>query len=95
MGKTIKNNTTSEKSGPDAKGVSGSDKLGVHLAQTAWRVALPFLLFSIGGIMLDRKLETEPIFSLLGLVLAVASVSVVVYKYVNKNFPGTFGGSSK
>lgn len=95
MGKTIEKNTTSDKSGPDTNGVSGSVGLGVHLAQTAWRVALPFLLFSIGGIMLDRKLETEPIFTLVGLIFAVASVSVVIYKYVDKHFPDTFGGSDK
>lgn len=92
MGKKTVKNTTSKRNGPDARNVADSGKLGVHLAQTAWRVAVPFLLFSIGGIMLDKNLDTEPIFSLLGLLLAVASVTAVVYKYVDKHFPDTFGG---
>lgn len=95
MGKTEGHKTTSIKDGPDANKASDSDKFGVHLAQTAWRVAVPFLLFTIGGIMLDRKLDTEPLFSLLGLGFALVSVSVIVYKYVDKHYPGTFGGSDK
>ncbi len=92
MGKSKGKNTTSNKSGPDTENVSDSARLGFHLAQTAWRVAVPFLLFSIGGIMLDRALDTEPVFSLLGLVLAILAVTAVVYSYVKKHFPETFGG---
>jgi len=95
MGKKTVENTTSKTSGPDTKNVSDSDKLGMHLAQIAWRVAVPFLLFSIGGIKLDKNFDTEPILSLLGLLLAVVSVTVVVYKYVDKHFPDTFGGSKQ
>jgi len=91
-GKTTVKSTTPKINGPDAENASESDKLGVHLAQTAWRVAVPFLLFSIGGIMLDEKFGTEPILSLVGFALAVISVTVVVYKYVDKHFPDTFGG---
>ena len=95
MGKIEAHKTTSIKDGPDANKASDSDQLGVHLAQTAWRVAVPFLLFTIGGIMLDRKLGTEPLYSMLGLAAALLSVSVIVYKYVDRHYPGTFGGSDK
>lgn len=92
MGKSKGKNTTSANGGPDTKNVSDSPRLGFHLAQTAWRVALPFLLFSIGGIMLDRTLDTEPLFSLIGLGLAILAVTAVIYSYVKKHFPETFGG---
>ncbi len=96
MGKTTKDtSTTSAKDGPSTMNAPTSDKFGVHLAQMAWRVALSFLSFSVGGIFLDRSLNSEPAFSLIGFALAIMSTTAVVYIYVKKNFPETFGGSGE
>lgn len=62
----------------------------IHFAETAWRVAVPFLLFSLGGIWADNRFDTSPLFSVIGVFVALAAVAAVVYKYVNTYFPGTF-----
>lgn len=62
------------------------------MAEMAWRVALPFMLFSLGGIQLDKKLDTAPLYSLIGVALALITVGFVVYRYVEAKFPGTFRG---
>mgnify|MGYP005733968167 CR=1 FL=1 len=87
---------SSKKEDPQpASAQNKGDKLGVHLAETAWRVAVPFLVFSLGGIWLDEALESEPMFTMIGIALALVSVFVVMYKYVSKHFPDTFGGGKK
>ncbi|MCA9388282.1 AtpZ/AtpI family protein [Candidatus Berkelbacteria bacterium] len=45
-------------------------------------IALPAAVFAFGGAYLDKKLETTPLFILLGLGLAVLSSVVWVYKFV-------------
>jgi len=94
MGKS--DNTNSTQNGePEFSVVASNTKkpkkdLGVHIAETAWRVAAPFFIFSLGGIWLDSRFDTDPLYSVIGVFVALAAVTVVVYKYVNKNFPETF-----
>ena len=93
MGKNLNANTTQSKeptSSVSASGTPAERGMGIHLAETAWRVAVPFFIFSLGGIWADRQLDTEPLFSVIGVFVALASVAAVVYKYVNTYFPGTF-----
>ena len=94
MGKRANSNTTPGKEPINSSHVSGAEKketgLGAHLAETAWRVALPFFIFSLGGIWADSQFDTDPLFSVIGVFVALASVAAVVYKYVSSNFPETF-----
>lgn len=93
MGKSLKSNATQHREPKASAGSSNSPAekgLGTHLAETAWRVAVPFLLFSLGGIWADDKFDTEPLFSIIGVFVALASVAAIVYKYVNSHFPDTF-----
>ena len=83
--KTTQNDEPGAKRGPEIS-------LSTHLAETAWRVAVPFLVFSLGGIQLDKALETEPIFSRIGVFVALAAVAAVVKRYVERNFPESFKG---
>lgn len=69
--------------------------VGVHLAETAWRIAVPFFVLMLGGVWIDSALEKSPIFTLLGTVLAVIVDAVIVYRYVDKNFPETFKKQGK
>ena len=83
--------TTDATEAPATAGVPASDiSMATHFVETAWRVALPFLVLNIGGIFLDRGLETEPVFSVIGFFLSLIIVSVVVYRYVKKHFPESF-----
>lgn len=43
-------------------------------------IIIPILIFGIGGVLLDKYLETFPIFVLVGFFLAMASGLLIVYK---------------
>ena len=62
----------------------------VHLLNVSWMVATPFIVFVFGGIFLDNRLETNPLYTMIGLAFAVALMTRVVYIYVEKHYPGTF-----
>lgn len=67
-------------------------KLPLHLGEVTWRVALPILLLTIGGNKLDQRLNTLPIFSITGLLLSLVFATLLIYRYIKENFPGSFGG---
>lgn len=94
MGK-LQDKSPTSKSKPSVQDGSSSMPLSKGLAETAWRVAVPFLVFSLGGIWLDDKLQSSPVFTLIGLVLALAGVGIVVRRFVNKNYPETFEKKDK
>lgn len=43
-------------------------------------IIIPILVFGIGGVLLDKYLDTFPIFVLIGFFLAMASGLFIVYK---------------
>lgn len=43
-------------------------------------IIIPILIFGIGGVLLDKYLDTFPIFVLVGFFLAMASGLLIVYK---------------
>lgn len=98
-----KSNTSTQSSEPrkvrvskkSSKSSEPKRQFGVHMAETAWRVAVPFLLFVLGGTAIDKTLGTMPVFTLIGLVVAVLAMSLAVYKYVNHHFPETFERNDK
>lgn len=91
-----KQNTTksTHKSEPQSSAVSKVPSFPVAMAEMSWRIAIPFMGLILGGNYLDSKFDTEPTLTVLGVLLAVAAVSAIVYRYVNDNFPGTFGGDA-
>lgn len=91
MGKDTRKKSTQVKE-PKKKAVSEVPNFSSAIIELSWRIAIPFMLLSLGGVKLDEKLGTEPAYSITGVFLAVLAVAVVVYKYVSTNFPGTFGG---
>ena len=60
------------------------------MAEMSWQIAIPFMLFALGGNWLDKQLDSEPVFTIVGLLLAVVSVSLIVRKLVDKHYPNTF-----
>ena len=61
--------------------------LAVQLLDITWRVAIPILVLSLLGASLDRRLHTKPILTLVGLLLAIATSSFLVYKQIKLAFP--------
>ena len=97
MGTKQKKSKDADQAPRDISGSSAStpDKMGVHMAETAWRVAVPFFIFSLGGIWLDNIFDTLPLFSVVGVFVALGVISYIVLKYVKEHFPETFNGGDK
>ena len=65
-------------------------KFGTVMAEMAWQVAIPFMAFTLGGNWIDGQNDTEPLFTLIGLFLGIASVTLIVRKLIEKHYPDTF-----
>lgn len=65
------------------------------LSSMAWQVALTLVGLSVGGIYLDKFLDTRPLFSVIGVLLGVASAMLITFKITEKHFPNTFTRSKK
>lgn len=91
MGKTKSEHfKQSQSSGSHLSAPQKTDgNLTLHLADAAWRVAVPLLGLSLVGIWLDRRYETEPLFSLGGLFLGIAMAVLAMYRLLQVHFPET------
>ena len=67
-------------------------RLPQHLGEVTWRVAIPILVLTIGGIRLDQHFGLNPLLSVTGLLLSLAFATLLIYRYIKENFPGMFGG---
>lgn len=45
-------------------------------------IALPLVILALGGRLLDRHLNTSPLFLLLGIFLSLISSTLAIYRYV-------------
>ncbi|MBP9718271.1 AtpZ/AtpI family protein [Candidatus Gracilibacteria bacterium] len=45
-------------------------------------IAIPIVLFGLGGALLDRKLGTSPLFLLIGVVLSIVITSIGIYRKI-------------
>lgn len=94
MGKTNNPKTTQDNE-PPVSDVSKVPSFPSAIAELSWKIALPFLVISLLGIKADEQFNTEPTFSLLGVLLSIIIISIVVYKFVKTNYPDTFTRSKK
>lgn len=62
------------------------------LIQTSWRLAVSILGFSFLGIWLDGTFDTKPVLSIIGITLGLVVSFVSVKRYIESEYPGTFGG---
>ncbi|HEU4913871.1 MAG TPA: AtpZ/AtpI family protein [Candidatus Saccharimonadales bacterium] len=68
---------------PTTKSVSGKAHLSLRtvaldLLDTAWRIAVPVVLFAGAGIFIDRKADSAPWFTLLGTVLGFVAAGYLL-----------------
>lgn len=64
---------------PNAENGSAIQMMWLTLADTTWRVAVPTVLFAGIGIIADKKMETMPLFTLVGLVVGLVSAGALVW----------------
>ncbi len=78
---------------PTTSGLAPLNQLPVYLVDTTWRVAVPILVFSIGGYKLDQKYSTDPWLTIIGVILSVVFATLLMYRFIKANFPELFGGA--
>jgi F0F1-type ATP synthase assembly protein I len=76
---------TKKAAAPTTKSVSGNDHfslgtLASDLMDTAWRIAVPVLLFAGAGIFVDSQVGSEPWCTLLGTVIGFIFAGLLVKK---------------
>jgi hypothetical protein len=54
--------------------------LGSDLLDTAWRIAIPVLIFALLGIFADKNLETAPWITLIGVVIGFVIAGLLIKK---------------
>ena len=74
---------------PKQKQVTETDRSPKHEViamawETGYTIALPLVIFGLGGRWLDRALGTSPLFLLAGILLAIAATSVWMYRKLKK-----------
>ncbi len=52
--------------------------IALDLLDTAWRIAVPVLLFAVAGIFADKHFKTQPWFTLLGCVVGFVFAGLLV-----------------
>lgn len=77
----------SAKSGQVASSGIPEKSLIIHLVNVSWIMAIPLLSISLGGNWLDKRLDTKPFLSILGLLLGSAVATLSVRSYLNKSLP--------
>lgn len=75
--------TTRPPRADSASSASTLGTLGLDFLDTTWRIAVPVLLFAIIGIFADKKLETAPWLTLLGVVIGFVGAGLLVKKQLS------------
>lgn len=57
--------------------------IALDLVNTAWRIAVPVLLFSVGGIVADKHWNTAPWVTLLGMVIGFIFAGLLIKQQIN------------
>lgn len=69
---------TPHNSSPFAAGTLAFDFL-----DTAWRMAVPVILFAVAGLLLDKKIDSAPWLTLLGVVIGFVFSGILVKKQID------------
>lgn len=77
--KDFKNKNSDEKE-PDKNKIS---PISLSL-ELGYIIAIPIVVFGLLGRLIDKKLESTPIFLLAGILLAIISSSIGIYRKMKK-----------
>jgi F0F1-type ATP synthase assembly protein I len=58
--------------------------IGVELADTTWRIAVPVVLFACLGIVIDRNTGSKPWMTLLGVVIGFFIAAYLIKKQLQR-----------
>lgn len=52
--------------------------------EMGYTIAIPIVLFALGGRWLDRKLDSSPLFLLVGIFFALITTGFFIYRKIRK-----------
>jgi F0F1-type ATP synthase assembly protein I len=81
--------TTTKRGSASKPDISGT-VIALQLLDTGWRVALPILLFTLLGVKFDKAMDTNPLFTIIGLFLAIGVAILLVYRQIQVAYPDFF-----
>jgi F0F1-type ATP synthase assembly protein I len=73
--KKAADSTTKESSDPNSLSLGA---IALDLLDTAWRIAVPVLLFAVAGLLCDKHFGTKPWLTLLGMAVGFAGAGLLV-----------------
>lgn len=59
-------------------------RIGVELADTAWRITIPVVLFACLGIVIDRTTGSRPWMTLLGMVIGFFAAAYLIKQQLQR-----------
>lgn len=78
MNKAADSTTKTSQNSPFVAGTLAFDFL-----DTAWRMTVPVVLFAVGGLLLDKRLDTAPWITLIGVVIGFGFSALLVKKQID------------
>lgn len=78
MNKAADSTTKTSQDSPFVASTLASDILG-----TAWRMTVPVVLLAVGGLLLDKQIDSAPWFTLLGAVIGFGFSALLVKKQID------------
>lgn len=57
--------------------------IAADMLDTAWRIAVPVILFAVGGLLLDKKIGSAPWLTMLGVVIGFVFAGLLVKKQID------------
>ena len=76
--------------GSESKSPFGDWAIALQLADTTARVAIPIVIFTLGGIWLDKQSGSKPLYTLIGLFGSLILSTILVYKQIKSAYPEFF-----
>jgi len=69
------------KTSQDSPFVAGT--LAFDILDTAWRMTVPVVLLAVGGLLLDKRIDSAPWLTLLGVVIGFGFSALLVKKQID------------
>lgn len=78
MNKAADSTTKTSQTSPFVAGTLAFDFL-----DTAWRMTVPVVLFAVGGLLLDKQIDTAPWMTMLGVAIGFGFSALLVKKQID------------
>lgn len=72
-----------EKNAQETNSLSKSDLISFAF-DLGFAIIIPLIIFALGGRLLDKKMDTSPLFLIVGILISLIFTGIAVYKKAKK-----------